>query len=575
MRMAFYGDEIVERVREASDIVDIISGYLPLKRKGRNYWARCPFHQEKTASFSVSPDKQIFHCFGCHKGGNVFSFIIEYEKLPFPEALKMLAGKANIALPEKNEQRETREFDQIYFAHEIAMKFFQEHLRESKKSLEYLKARKLTEATIDKFKIGYAPDSWEAFLTYAKQKSLTEQDLEKAGLVIKKDNGGYYDRFRDRLIFTIFNTAQKPIAFGARTFNPNDQAKYINSPETPLYHKASVLYGLAHSRGDIRRAEEAIVVEGYFDFLSLYQAGITNVVASSGTAFTPDQARLLGRSASSVILMFDADSAGQQAAIRSVDYLFEAGLDVKVVKLPTGEDPDSLARNGGKEAVEAQIAKAKSYVEYSISTLPDRFDKLSINDKDRAIKRLATLAGRIEDEIRRELFLQEISKWYNIGVDLVRRGVKIEVRRPAVKPRETSGSPLDRDLLALLLQRPELIDSAAEKVSPTDFDEQELADIYSLILLLREEESSLSPSQLIDKVDGNTRKEMIAALAAHDFHGSDLNQVYSDLVNGFHKRHRLKRMNELKRLLGDAERDNDKEQIDFYMNEIKQLRQEV
>jgi DNA primase len=573
--MPFYGDEIVERVREASDIVDIISAYLPLKRKGRSYWARCPFHQEKTASFSVSPDKQIFHCFGCHKGGNVFSFIIEYEKLPFPDALRMLAAKANITLPEKTEQRETREFDQIYFAHEVAMKFFAEHLRESRKSLEYLKSRRLTDATIEKFKIGYAPDSWEAFIAYAKQKSLSESDLEKAGLVIKKESGGYYDRFRDRLTFTIFNTAQKPIAFGARTFDPKEQAKYINSPETPLYHKASILYGLSHSRGDIRRAEEAIVVEGYFDFLSLYQEGITNVVASSGTAFTPEQARLLGRSASSVVLMFDADSAGQQAAIRSVDYLFEAGLDVRVVKLPTGEDPDSLARKGGKAAIEEQLAKAKSYVEFSISTLPDRFEKLSLNDKDRAIKRLATLAGRIEDEIRRELFLQEISKWYNIGVDMIRRGVRIEERRPTAKLREPTGSSLDRDFVALLLQRIELIHSAAEKVAPTDFEEEALADIYGLILLLHEEDQPLSPAPLIDKVDSAAKKELIAALAAKDFHGTDLSQLFTDLVLGFHKRHRIKRMNELKRLLRDAEKENDQSQIDFYMNEIKHLRQEI
>ncbi len=573
--MPFYGDEIVERVREASDIVDVISAYLPLKRKGRNYWARCPFHQEKTASFSVSPDKQIYHCFGCHKGGNVFSFIIEYEKLPFPDALRLLAAKANITLPEKSEQRESREFDQIYFAHEVAMKFFGEHLRESRKSLEYLKSRKLTDTTIEKFKLGYAPESWDAFLLYAKQKSLTEPDLERAGLAIKKESGGYYDRFRDRLTFTIFNTAQKPIAFGARTFDPREQAKYINSPETPLYHKASILYGLSHSRGDIRRAEEAIVVEGYFDFLSLYQAGITNVVASSGTAFTPEQARLLGRSASSVVLMFDADSAGQQAAIRSVDYLFEAGLDVRVVKLPPGEDPDSLARKGGKAAIDEQLAKARSYVEYSISTLPDRFDKLSLNDKDRAIKRLATLAGKIEDEIRRELFLQEISKWYNIGVDMIRRGIRIEERRPSAKPRETAGSSLDRDFVALLLQRVELVHSAAEKVAPADFEEQALAEIYELILSKHEEDQPLSPASLIDKFDKAAPKELIAALAAKDFHGSDLSQLFTDLVQGFHKRHRMKRMNELKRLLREAEKENDQSQIDFYMNEIRHLRQEI
>lgn len=573
--MPFYGDEIVERVREASDIVDVISAYFPLKRKGRNYWARCPFHQEKTASFSVSADKQIYHCFGCHKGGNVFSFLMEYEKLPFPEVLKLLAARANITLPEKGVQRESREFDQLYFAHEVAAKFFEEHLRESKKSLEYLKNRKISDATIEKFKIGYAPDSWEAFLTHAKQKSLSEADLEKAGLIIKNDHGGYYDRFRDRLVFTIFNSAQKPIAFGARTFDPNDQAKYINSPETPLYHKASVLYGLSHSRGDIRRAEEAIVVEGYFDFLSLWEVGITNVVASSGTAFTPEQARLLGRSAGSVILMFDADSAGQQAAIRSVDYLFEVGIDVKVVRLPAGEDPDSIARKEGKDGVMKHLKSAKSYVEYSLSTLPDRFDKLSLNDKDRAIKRLTSLAGKIDDEIRRELFLQEIAKFYHIEVEMIRRGVKIEERKPVAKVEQKQMSVLDRDFLALLLQQQDLIDSAAEKVAPTDFEEPELADIYSLMLLLREEDQSLGPAQLIDKIEVASKKELVAELAARDVHHADMLKFYADLVNGFHRRHRMKRMTELKRLLGDAERENDKSQIDFYLNEIRHLRQET
>lgn len=572
--MAFYGDEIVDRVREATDIVDVVSGYLPLKRRGRNYWARCPFHQEKTASFSVSADKQIFHCFGCHKGGNVFTFVMEYEHVPFVEALKLLAARANIPLPEKSTQRDAREHDQLYFAHEIAMKFFHEQLKDSRKTLQYLKERGIVDATIERFGLGYSLDSWDALMALAKQKSISEDDLEKAGLVVRSDSGRIYDRFRDRLMFPVFNLAQKPIAFGARTLNPAESAKYINSPETPLYHKASVLYGLSHSRGEIRRAKAAIVVEGYFDFLSLYQCGVTNVVASSGTAFTPEQAQLLARSAGSVILMFDSDSAGQQAAVRSVDFLFEAGLDVRVVLLPKGEDPDSIARKGGKAAVLEQLARAQSFVEFSLTLLGRRFDDLTLDDRDRAIKRLAALAGKIDDSIRRELFLQDVARHYNIGIDLLRRGVRVEVRKPIARPREQARPPLDRDMIALLLQREDLIDAAAEKVAPSDFEDQDLAELYSLIQLLREEELPVSASHLIDKVDSLVRKQLLAELAALDFHNADLDTLFTDLVNGFHRRHRDRRMAELKRLLVQAETARDDKQIEFYLKEIRHLRQE-
>ncbi len=573
--MAYYGDEIIERVREASDIVDVVSGYLPLKRKGRNYWARCPFHQEKTASFSVTSDKQIFHCFGCHKGGNVFTFIMEYEHVPFVEAVKLLAARANITLPEKSVQRESKEFEQLYYAHEIAQKLFHEQLRESRKTLEYLKNRGITDATIERFGLGYSLDSWDALMKHAQQKSLSEADLEKAGLVVRNENGRVYDRFRDRLMFPIFNSAQKPIAFGARTFDPNEQAKYINSPETPLYHKASVLYGLSHSRGEIRRAEEAIVVEGYFDYLSLVQCGVTNVVASSGTAFTPEQAQLLARSAGSAVLMFDSDSAGQQAAVRSVDYLFEAGLDVRVVLLPKGEDPDSIARKGGQTAVREQLARAQSFVEFSLSLLGKRFEDLSLNDRDKAVKRLATLAGKIEDAIRRELFLQDIARHYGLGIELLRRNVRVEERRPLARANGTARPPLDRDFVALLLQREDLIDSAAEKVAPTDFEESDLSELYSLILLLREEEMPISAAQLIDKVDSLARKQLIAELAAHDFHKADMELLFTDLVHGFHRRHRDRRMTELKRLLQQAESEKNEDQIKFYMKEIRQLHTEA
>lgn len=572
--MAYYGDDIIEQVREASDIVEVISEFLPLKRKGRNYWARCPFHQEKTPSFSVAPDKQIFHCFGCQKGGNVFGFIMEHEKLPFPEALKFLAKRANIQLPSVEYRKESREVERLYYAHEVAADFFFEHLKESPKTLTYLRERKLTDETIERFKLGYAPDSWESLINHAKTKSLTSGDLEKAGLVVRSEKDSLYDRFRDRLIFTIFNSVGKAIAFGARTFKADDTAKYINSPETPLYQKARVLYGLSHSRNEIRKAEEAVVVEGYFDFLSLYQAGICNVVASSGTAFTLEQAQLLGRSAASVILMFDADSAGQQAALRSVDHLFEAGLEVKVVTLPNGEDPDSIAREHGADKIREMMAGAQSFVQFSLSTLPDRYEKLSLAMKDKAIKRLTTLAGRLEDPIKRELFVQDISKWYGINVDVVKQAVRPSRDKPVAKPPAPQSSKLEDDFLAVLFTAPGLLDRAATLVSPSDFGDDTAADIYRLMLMLHQDGKLVDVAELIDRVEGNAQKQRIAALAAQPFDGGDLQDTLEDYLKAFERRALKRRLTALKDGLAQAERESDQGKIDYFLSEISRLKSE-
>lgn len=575
--MAYFGDDIIEQVREATDIVELISEFLPLKRRGRDYWARCPFHHEKTASFHVLPDRQIYHCFGCQKGGNVFSFVMEHEKLPFPEALKFLAKRANIQLPEVGYRRESKELERLYYAHEVAADFFAEHLRESRPTLEYLRKRKLSDETITRFRLGFAPDSWEAFTQYARSKDLKDEDLIKSGLVVEKESGGFYDRFRKRLTFAIFNSVLKPIAFGARALSKDENAKYINSPETLLYSKARVLYGLSHSRTEIRKAEEAVVVEGYFDYLALFQAGIKNVVASSGTAFTREQAQLLGRSAASVTLMFDSDSAGQQAAIRSVDHLFAEGLDVKVVLLPSGEDPDSLARKGGAEAVAEQLAKAKSYVEFSLGTLPDRYEKLSLALKNKAIKRLTDLAIKIEDAVKRELFIQEISKWYRIDSDVLKQALKpASSRKPParkeVEPRKSS--PLEDDLLALLLARPDLVDSVSEKLGPTDFSDSDAADIYGMLVLQFNEHHDLAVAELIDRLDSENQKRKVAALAARELPVADHETLLKDSLRGFEIRRLKHRRQQLEQGLEEAERDNDEDKMRYYTQEIERLKSE-
>jgi len=350
----FYSQDLIDQVRGASDIVDIISEYVPLKKKGANYFGLCPFHAEKTPSFSVNQAKQIYHCFGCGEGGNVFTFLMNHDKLGFTEALKLLARKSGIKLPKPQQDKKTADLnDQLYYANSVANAYFKQTLNQknlSEKAKTFLKQRGVDSTAEEKFSLGYAPDKWDGFLSFAQSKGLDPKILVTAGLIVPKSDGkGYVDRFRDRLMFPIFNISGKIVGFGGRTLNPKEEAKYMNSPETPIYQKGKILYGLSFSKDSIREEGKAIIVEGYMDFISLFQAGIKNLVATSGTAFTTDQARLLSRHAQEVFLLFDSDSAGQQAAVRSLDILFDQGFEVKIVSFPQGEDPDSYVKKSGSE----------------------------------------------------------------------------------------------------------------------------------------------------------------------------------------------------------------------------------
>lgn len=299
--------ETIDQIRQASDIVQIIGSYIRLKRKGRTFEALCPFHTEKSPSFKVNPDRQIYHCFGCSKGGNVITFLMEHERLSFVESLRLLADKAGIVIRETDRPQKRDDHEKLHFANQLAVDYFRGKLREPRFASVYrsylIEKRAISEQTIDEFSLGLADDQWEGFLQYAIARDLTTDDLTRAGLILHSDSRkSYFDRFRQRLMIPIFNLSGKPIAFGGRTLKKGEQIKYMNSPETPLYQKGNVLYGLHASKDAIRSSNQAIIVEGYFDFLSLWQVGVQNVVASSGTAFTAAQARLLARFAETVSL---------------------------------------------------------------------------------------------------------------------------------------------------------------------------------------------------------------------------------------------------------------------------------
>ena len=493
-------EEIIERVRESADITQIISQFVKLKRRGQNFIGLCPFHQEKTPSFTVSPGKQIFHCFGCGQGGNVFSFMMEHEKMTFPEAVRHLATKSGIEVPEQaGAGRNREETEKLQFALSLAQDYFASTLREDKYRKvyhDYLQgARKISAKTIEEFSLGLSPESSGAFVKHAQSKGLTPEILIKAGLAGRGDrDNDYYDRFRRRLMFPIHNLSDKTIAFGGRALRKEENAKYINSPETPLYSKSAVLYGLNMTRDAIREAGSVIIVEGYFDVISLWQVGVKNVVASSGTAFTNQQGRLLKRFADKAYLFFDADSAGVKAAIRSVDALYNSGVEVMVISAPEGEDPDSMSQQG-PEAIQKLLTSADRYLQFRLR----RFDSANAGlvERNEFIGDLAAVAARISDPALKALFIAEAAEGVGVSADLF---AGKSAKAPAyqdpnepdqAKPRKSGASlseddwgargarTIEAEMLSLLLSFPTLIDQASERIGAENFKSPRLKELFT------------------------------------------------------------------------------------------------
>lgn len=412
----FIPEDKIDAVRSSSDIVEVVGEYVQLKRRGSNFVGLCPFHKEKTPSFNVNPDLGIYKCFGCGAGGNEFQFLMRVENLEFPEAVKVLAERAGIVITETDDQRkQSSEVESIYNALRFAGRFFYQSLTQEEKgktALDYLINRGFTAETIKKFGLGYAPDAWDALLVAAGKENIDIQYLEKAGLIIaKKDGDGFYDRYRNRVIFPIFSHLSKVIGFGGRILKEEKkQPKYINSPETRVYHKGSVLYGLHQSKQAIRKREEVLLVEGYTDVISLFQAGVEHVVATSGTALTPDQIKLLKRYTQKVLVLYDSDSAGAAAALRGIDLLLEQGVTVYGLELPEGEDPDSFVRNHGADEFEKYMeTKKMDFITfmYGLAKKSGRLD--TPEGQGRLTKSIVNSIARMPDVAMHEPFIRRAS----------------------------------------------------------------------------------------------------------------------------------------------------------------------
>jgi len=468
--------EIIDQLRQAADIVDIASQYTTLKRRGRKHVGLCPFHSEKGPSFTVDSEKQLFHCFGCGVGGDVFTLVMEKENLTFPEALSHLAEKYHIPLPQKNKlSPELQKLEErVYKANEAALAFFRRSLfqkGEGETALAYLKKRDLSDDTIEALKVGYAPNSWNALLNYLQGRRTEPALLEKAGLVVPgQRKPEYYDRFRGRVIFPIFSLSGKVVAFGGRTITDADP-KYLNSPDTPVYSKGKLLYGLNWTKEAVREAGELILVEGYTDFASLYQAGIRNVAASLGTALTPFQVdiarRATGHDSARIIINYDGDSAGKNAAFRAVPLCFEKAVQTQVLVLPQNLDPDAFIRKFGPQSYLDLARKSVSGLKFLVD-MNLRTARMSVpEEKSRIIKTIVAELDKIPDSIVRSEYLRQTGEYLGVDESILRQIIE---RRPSGLAQEEKAGlfPAERRLLEILLQNPQV---AVQILALTEEDE--------------------------------------------------------------------------------------------------------
>ncbi|MBI2410856.1 MAG: DNA primase [Candidatus Kerfeldbacteria bacterium] len=433
----------VQEIKDRLNIVELIQEYIPLKKAGVNYKANCPFHNEKTPSFTVSEPKQFFHCFGCQKGGDLFTFVQEMEQVEFPEALRMLAQKANVELrgsnPREHNER-TRLLDCLskaaeFFSTTFAQRTEAEHVR------RYIADRGVTEETATLFQLGYSLDSWDALLQTLKKAGFTDTEIEKAGLSIRSPKtGGWYDRFRGRVMFPIHNAHGNVIGFGARTLEAHPkEAKYINSPQTAVYNKSAVLYGLHLAKQAIQRMDAAVVVEGYMDVIAAHQAKFRNVVAASGTALTEEQIRLLKRYSSNIILAFDADTAGLHAAWRGMQIAIQQGMNIKVLALPAGLDPDDLIRQDPQEFRKRAI-EAKPFMDYAFDTILAPLDLTNVHHKKKAAAELLPMIALFPDPIEQTHYVKLLANILEVNDELILQRLKLKPQPRSSAQRQKTAS---------------------------------------------------------------------------------------------------------------------------------------
>ena len=550
--MARYSEEIIEEVRQNNDVVDVISQYVHLSRKGRNYFGLCPFHNEKSPSFSVSPDRQIFHCFGCGVGGNVYTFLMKIEGITFKEALETLAEKANIQLPVlesgiDNSREELKA--KVYKVNEYTAEFYHQNLYKptAKLAQEYIKKRRLNQETLESFKIGYS-GKFDELYRALKEQGFEEKEILESGLVNKNSNGTYIDRYRNRLMFPICDVRGKVIAFGGRVLD-DSKPKYINSPENVVYSKGRHLFGLNLAKKE--SAKKIVIVEGYMDVISLHQRGIKNVVGALGTALTEQQGWLLRKTTEQVILGFDADGAGQNAIARSMEILQNMGCDMRVLQIEGAKDPDEYIVKYGEGRFKLEIENAISLIEFKVKNLKKEYNLENSGDKIKFLREISKILSKVDSTIEREIYIEKIAKGYNISKEAIyaevnklvyNTNVKIEKTEEREKKyKKIEENEIDKDLenrentiIALLLDSNiNVFHKIKENIKPEDFKVEINKKIAEEIYKELDKENS-NINKLIDTFS-EEMKNHITMVMATDYEFEDIEKAVDDILQKYEK----------------------------------------
>ncbi len=596
---------ITDEIKSRLDIIEVIGEYLQLRQAGTNWRASCPFHNEKTPSFMVSRDKQIWHCFGCGEGGDVFGFVMKIEGVEFPEALRILAQKAGVVLKRQDPalvNQRTRLLDLL----DSAARFYHRFLREAPEAAparDYLKERKLTEETVDDFFLGYAPDAkqsgWETLIKFLIQKGYSDNEIFLAGLSVKKERGvGFYDRFRGRIIFPIRDVHGAIVGFTARVlpqFDDGQLGKYINTPQTMVYNKSQILYGLDRAKSEIRKQDLAVMVEGNMDVIASHQAGVTNVVASSGTALTTEQIKLIKRYSNNLAIAFDTDPAGETAAERGIEAALAAGLNIRVVIVPQGKDPDECIKKDPADWIEA-IQRARSIMDYYFEKTLARADLSQVEDKKKVAKILLGVIAKIPDGVEQTHWLQKLSELLKVPEQILREAIVREDRRssqsaPIAKPEiETKvnrdrGLELGRRLLGLLIKFPKHLEYVVNRLEPEAVNDPRLQDIYKELVIYYTESGELGfVSEELKQLLAEKNQilanfvDVLEMLIEKEFSEFDSEAIAAEItkcVRYLKQNFILREIKQIEEEIKTAEKNSDQSRLSELLKEFNQLTEEL
>jgi DNA primase len=564
--------EIIEEIKNRANIVEVVSEYIALKKTGRNFVGLCPFHKEKTPSFTVNPEKQIFYCFGCGQGGNAITFVMRLNDMTFPEAVRQLAGKMGIAIPVKKmtvtEKREFSEKEKIIRINLLASEYFSKNFTSNrgKEVRDYITKRGLNGDVLREFGIGYSLDGWRHLKDYFEEKKVPLRLVERAGLIISKDKENFYDRFRGRLIFPIVDLNGGVVAFGGRTLADEDP-KYLNSPESPVYTKGKTLYGLYNTKNDIRKKDYAIIVEGYFDLLSLWSKGVTNVIATLGTALTRNQIELIRRFTRNIVIIFDPDEGGRSAVERSLQLFLEEKMNAKVAVLPDNCDPADFVMKYGRDAVEDIIMNSSSMVDYYIDSIVE--DRETLEEKMDSIRDSVSFIAGINDPIQRNLFIKRVSEKFGIEQRLLKTEIGKAFERSKKLPKSQQASKkeikkvdhIELGLIHMIFEYPEKTAIVIRENIIDYFTSTDLKKLGKSLMESFEDGKEKSFSDIADDLeDGDVKDSLLKLMVGEPTFDDDvIDRVFDDTIRKIKLKWYKNRHGILKRELARAQEIGDRE----------------